>query len=253
MPFCIFSSLFFISPQPHCASLHGHIKDSLKKDRTGKKLEAIKLLFSQCTVALKEESNVRIANALFTMCLVSKSVLFKKKKQTYDAFEILIGRENLDVKLEILRSRLCELLFSESTPNGSKALILEFLLVLVTASTNLDQNPLVAHLMSDHLFDAFVSASLTLTSRHVLGFKALLLLTLLVNYKKQEKIMNPFIVKLSLIHDEVVLNAFAHVICSEFCDFNRTFEEKNEGAYSYKSGGSIFSSITNMVGQHVHR
>lgn len=155
-----------------------------------------------------------------------------------------MGREDLDVKMEILRTRLCELLFSEGVPVPSKSLIIEFLLILVTASSpSLTENPLIGHLMSDHLFDALVTASLNLTSRHVLGFKALLLLTLLVNYKSEDCV-NPFIVKLSLIQDEVVLNAFAHVICSEICDFNRRFEIKNESA---KNSGSLFSSITSMV------
>ena len=40
------------------------------------------------------------------------------------------------MKLEIRRSRLCELLFSESI--GSESLNVDFLIVFVTASSNLD-------------------------------------------------------------------------------------------------------------------
>lgn len=229
--------------QPNCFLLQSLVKDAIKGKR---RQDAIQLLFSQCSVALKDDSNVRIANSLLTLIVISRTVLFRRKKssQSVDAVDVLIGRADLDVKLEILRGRLCQLLLSDCTQTGIKSLILDFLLVLVTSQDDLQSNPFILHLMSDHLFDAFINVTVTLQSRQVLGFRALLLLTLLVNYKQGlECEVNPYIVKLSIVHNEVALNGFAHVICSEFYEFNKKYEEKNEIP---KSGG-IFSSLTHMV------
>jgi hypothetical protein len=235
--------------QPNCPSLQSLVKDALKGKR---RQDSVQLLFSQSSVALKEDSSVRIANSLLTLIIISRTVLFRKKKssQSFDAVEILIGRKDLDVKLEILRTRLCQLLLSDYTQKGIKSLILDFLLILVTSQDNLQSNPFILHLMSDQLFDAFINVTVTLHSRQVMGFRALLLLTLLVNFKQGNNCeVNPYIVKLSIVHNEVALNGFAHVICSEFYEFNRKYEERSEIP---KSGG-IFSSLTHMVSVYLSR
>lgn len=263
--------------QPNLTSLHVFVKEALKEKGT-RRLSSINLLFSQASVALKDDSNIRISNALLTLCVISRTVLFKKKKPPskqliFDEVEVLIGKQDLDVKLEILRNRLCELLFSD-IPSGMKSLILDFILILVTWNDNLSDNIIVENLMSDHLFDAIITVTMTLTSRQVLGFKALLLLTLLVNFNKKidedgtqsiqtssspsdlltttssnsVALSNPYIVKLSIVHNEVALNGFAHVICSEFYEFNRKYEEKHPNIGGKPSGGGIFSSLTHMMG-----
>lgn len=80
------------------------VKESLKREiKSGKKQATVNILFSQCTVALKDENHVRIANALMTLCVISRSILFKKKKtgQNYDAIDSLIGSQDLDIKIEV--------------------------------------------------------------------------------------------------------------------------------------------------------
>lgn len=60
-------------------------------------------------------------------------------------------------------------------------------------------------LMSEHLFDAFIQLVSSAQLRQAVGYQTVLLLTLLVNFKKKQ-IPNPYIIKLSLVHNEVALN-----------------------------------------------
>lgn len=61
------------------------------------------------------------------------------------------------------------------------------------------------HLMSDHLFDAFISSLCNPHHRQALGCKSVLLLTIFVSFKK-DQVNNPYVVKLSIVHKEVALN-----------------------------------------------
>src|SRR6266702_8359660 len=65
--------LFLLQPNP--TSLHVFVKEALKEKGT-RRLSSINLLFSQASVALKDDSNIRISNALLTLCVISRTVLF---------------------------------------------------------------------------------------------------------------------------------------------------------------------------------
>lgn len=63
-------------------------------------------------------------------------------------------------------------------------------------------------------------------NRH--GHDVVLLLTLLVNYRKHES-ANPYIVKLSILDDEVSLNGYGQVISSSLTEFCRSFQQQKAG------------------------
>lgn len=211
------------------------------KEKAKRSEPLVTLLFSQCIVALKEENQIRIANALLTMCITAKNTLFSEKNPC-ESLALLLGSSDWDIKMDLLRSRLVELLASDS-PFLLKSLILDLLLIFSTYVTDVHENPVMNHLMSDQLFDSLIS-SLTFQSRQVLGFKIVLLLTVLLNYKRVDGV-NPFVVKLSMIHTDVALNVFAHVISSQLCEHNKKYEEKCD---INKNQGGFFSAITSMVG-----
>ena len=56
----------------------------------------------------------------------------------------------------------------------------------------------------------------------------MLLLTLLVNYRKHER-ANPYIVKLSILDDELALNGYGQVISSSLMEFCRQFVQQRAG------------------------
>ncbi|GAB1302484.1 Armadillo-like helical domain-containing protein 3 [Apodemus speciosus] len=79
-------------------------------------------------------------------------------------------------------------------------------------------------------------------SRREHGHDAVVLLALLVNYRKYESV-NPYIVKLSIVDDEATLNGMGLVITQALSEYNRQYKDKEE---EHQSG--FFSALTNMVG-----
>ena len=117
-------------------------------------------------------------------------------------------------------------------PHSLKQLVLDFLLVLVTvssisgcfvfefieacqqkfsrtpsskASETVSNNALVEFLMTTSVFEALINLLSDGTSRQKCGYQAILLLTLIVNYRKYES-TNPYIMKLSIADNELALN-----------------------------------------------
>ncbi|WAR21170.1 ARMD3-like protein [Mya arenaria] len=78
--------------------------------------------------------------------------------------------------------------------------------------------------------------------RQPLGVDAILVLTLLVQYRKYES-ANPYIVKLSILDDELALTGYAEVVSIALSDFNRDYKTKGPDQQS-----GWFSTLANMVG-----
>lgn len=66
------------------------------------------------------------------------------------------------------------------------------------------------------------------SARNQHGNDVILLLTLLVNYRKHES-ANPYIVKLSILDDELALNGYNQVISSSLTEFCRQFVQQKAG------------------------
>lgn len=80
--------------------------------------------------------------------------------------------------------------------------------VLVTGSNNVSQNILLEYIMiNSQLFDSCVRLLSDPTLRGLYGHDVVILLTLLVNYRKYET-ANPYIVQLSILADELALNGY---------------------------------------------
>ena len=76
------------------------------------------------------------------------------------------------------------------------------------------------------------------------GQNAILLLTLLVQYRKYESNMNPYIVKLSILDDELSLHGYGQVITICLASYNQNYEN----SLSDQPHSGWLSSFTSMVG-----
>nr|XP_009914564.1 PREDICTED: UPF0668 protein C10orf76 homolog isoform X2 [Haliaeetus albicilla] len=177
----------------------------------------INCLFQHCIQALGEEHPIRVVNALQTLCALIRGVHQKNKSTSgFDIINMLVGFDKAELCMKNLMESLDSLLCAEGS-ESLKSLCLKLLLCLVT-------------ILSSPL------------SRREHGYDAVVLLALLVNYRKYESV-NPYIVKLSIVDDEATLNGMGLVIAQALSEYNRQYKDKEE---EHQSG--FFSALTNMVG-----
>lgn len=111
----------------------------------------------------------------------------------------------MDEWLKLLMQYCNRILLGDVTENA-RFMCLKLLLVLVTG-TDVSQNVLFEYLMMHSLFDAFVRLLSDPTFRTQHGHDIVILLTILVNYRKHEA-TNPYVVQLSILADELALNGY---------------------------------------------
>ncbi|KAG1662867.1 Armadillo-like helical domain-containing protein 3 [Nymphon striatum] len=161
--------------------------DKLSGDQVLAIKENINLIFYHCVKALEDDRQIRVVNAIQTLCALVRGV-YKKTNKDYgfDIINVLVGFDSAENVMQLL----------------------------------VDSQSRIHH-----------------------GSNAVLLLTILVNYRKYES-ANPYIVNLSILDNELALNGYGQVVSAALADFNRKYcslrtEPTNSG---------FFSTITNMVG-----
>ena len=81
------------------------------------------------------------------------------------------------------------------------------------------------------------------TGRSEIGHDAVLLVTLMACYRKAGN-PNPYVVKLSMLDDELALTAYAQVIMASLGEFNERYVQSRQA----EPQTSWLSSLTSMVG-----
>lgn len=89
------------------------------------------------------------------------------------------------------------------------------------------------------IFNVILQLLRDTASRNRHGHDVVLLLTLLVNYRKYES-ANPYIVKLSILDDELALNGYGQAISGSLTEFCRQFAQQRAGITKYNSIISFF-------------
>lgn len=127
--------------------------------------------------------------------------------------------------------------------DAPRLMCLNLLLVLITGTNNVSNNILLEYIMINSLFESFVRLLSDPTLRAQHGHDVVILLTLLVNYRKGER-TNPYIVQLSILADELALNGYGQMISSSLIEFGRQYTKN----MSEIQPSSWFSSLSNIVG-----
>lgn len=79
--------------------------------------------------------------------------------------------------------------------------------------------------------------------RHHFGCLGVQLISLLVQYRKSE-LVNPYVVKLSILDDELALTSFAQVISNSLSKYNMQYQQKLQEAET----SGFFATLSNLVG-----
>ncbi|KAF4073334.1 hypothetical protein AMELA_G00257610 [Ameiurus melas] len=171
--------------------------------------ENMNSLFHHCVQALEEDHQIKVVNALQTLCALFRGVHQKNKSASgFDIINMLVGFDKAELRMKDLMESLDSLLCGDGS-ESLKSLCLKLLLCLVTSAA---------------------------------GYDTVVLLALLVNYRKYESV-NPYIVKLSIVDDEPTLAGMGMVIQQALMEYNRQYKEKEEDNH-----GGFFSTLTSMVG-----
>ncbi|XP_012624924.1 armadillo-like helical domain-containing protein 3 isoform X2 [Microcebus murinus] len=216
--------------------------ESLDGEELMKIKDNINCLFQHCIQALGEDHPIRVVNALQTLCALIRGVHQKNKSTSgFDIINMLMGFDKAELCMKNLMESLDSLLCAEGS-ESLKSLCLKLLLCLVTVTDNISQNTILEYVMINSIFEAILQILSHPPSRREHGYDAVVLLALLVNYRKYESV-NPYIVKLSIVDDEATLNGMGLVIAQALSEYNRQYKDKEE---EHQSG--FFSALTNMVG-----
>uniref|UniRef100_A0A3B5B236 Armadillo like helical domain containing 3 n=1 Tax=Stegastes partitus TaxID=144197 RepID=A0A3B5B236_9TELE len=199
----------------------------------------INSLFHHCVQALGEEHQIKVVNALQTLCALFRGVHQKNKSASgFDIINMLMGFDKAEQRMKDLMERLDSLLCGDSS-ESLKSLCLKLLLCLVTVTDNISQNTILEYVMINSIFEAILQILSDVSSRGQHGYDAVVLLALLVNYRKYESV-NPYIVKLSIVDDEPTLDVILSLVVLMSFRQYKDKEEENQGGF--------FSTLTSMVG-----
>uniref|UniRef100_A0A667X925 Armadillo like helical domain containing 3 n=1 Tax=Myripristis murdjan TaxID=586833 RepID=A0A667X925_9TELE len=202
----------------------------------------INSLFHHCVQALGEEHQIKVVNALQTLCALFRGVHQKNKSASgFDIINMLMGFDKAELRMKDLMESLDSLLCGEGS-ESLKSLCLKLLLCLVTVTDNISQNTILEYVMINSIFEAILQILSDVSSRGQHGYDAVVLLALLVNYRKYESV-NPYIVKLSIVDDEPTLDGMGMVVHQALTEYNRQYKDKEE-----ENQGGFFSTLTSMVG-----
>ncbi|MBN3273833.1 ARMD3 protein, partial [Polyodon spathula] len=223
--------------------------ESLDGDELMKIKDNINSLFQHCIQALGEEHQIRVVNALQTLCALFRGVHQKNKSTSgFDIINMLMGFDKAELRMKDLMESLDTLLCGDGS-ESLKSLCLKLLLCLVTVTDNISQNTILEYVMINSIFEAILQILSSSSSRRQHGYDTVVLLALLVNYRKYEasfsfsSSVNPYIVKLSIVDDETTLNGKGLVISQALSEYNRQYKDKEE-----ENQGGFFSALTTMVG-----
>uniref|UniRef100_A0A8C5PAU6 Armadillo-like helical domain-containing protein n=1 Tax=Leptobrachium leishanense TaxID=445787 RepID=A0A8C5PAU6_9ANUR len=186
--------------------------ESLDGEELMKIKDNINSLFQHCIRALRADHQIRVG--MCTLCaLIQRNLM-----ESLDVLLCGVGSESL--KSSCLKLRLC----------------------LVTVTDNISQSTILEYVMINSIFEAILQILSNPLSKREHGYDSVVLLALLVNYRKYESV-NPYLVKLSIVDDENTLNGMGLVIARELFEYKTQYRDKEE-----ENQTGFFSALTNMVG-----
>uniref|UniRef100_A0A8D3BTE9 Armadillo-like helical domain-containing protein n=1 Tax=Scophthalmus maximus TaxID=52904 RepID=A0A8D3BTE9_SCOMX len=199
----------------------------------------INSLFHHCVQALAEEHQIKVVNALQTLCALFRGVHQKNKSASgFDIINMLMGFDKAEQRMKVCVEERKECREPQEPLSQTAA----YVKMCSQVTDNISQNTILEYVMINSIFEAILQILSDVASRGQHGYDAVVLLALLVNYRKYESV-NPYIVKLSIVDDEPTLDGMGMVVHQALTEYNRQYKDKEE-----ENQGGFFSTLTSMVG-----
>jgi len=234
----------FFLLKPKMAALEAEI-GRLQADQLAAMRENLNALFHECVKHLKHNHQIRVVYALQTLVGVVRSVYRKCVQLSgFDLVNFLIGFDRAEQQMAELVATLATFLSSADSPGCLKALVLQLLLVLASGTDNISTNTLLEFLMLNSVWEALCSLLTSPRDRARHGREAVCVLSLLVQYRKYEE-ANPYILKLSITDQELVLHGYSQVVTSSLSTYTSAYESS---VVAESGGVGWLGALSNMVG-----
>ena len=221
-------------------------------------------LFEECLLNLEcRDRPIRVVYSLHTLCGLIRAVFRKQQGSTtttggsvttsghddgggtigFDLINALVGFDNAENRMSELVAHINYFL-TEDHPSSLKDLCLSLLVIISTAVDNVSRNTLMEYLMMNSVFESLVHLLSHSEARARHGETTILILTLLLQYRKYES-TNPYVVNLSILDQEMALHGYSQVITNCLSAYTSSYEANLEDR-EHSTGW--FSSITSVVG-----
>uniref|UniRef100_A0A8C9ST27 Armadillo like helical domain containing 3 n=1 Tax=Scleropages formosus TaxID=113540 RepID=A0A8C9ST27_SCLFO len=153
--------------------------ESLDGDEVMKIKDNINSLFHNCIQALAEEHQIKVVNALQTLCALLRGVHQRNKSTSgFDIINMLMGFDKAELRMKALMESLDAQLCGDRS-HSLKSLCFKLLLCLVTVTDNISQNTILEYVMINSIFEAILQILSHTPSRIQHGYDAVVLLVLL--------------------------------------------------------------------------
>eukprot|EP00037_Helgoeca_nana_P016321 m.153648 g.153648 ORF g.153648 m.153648 type:complete len:712 (+) comp23464_c0_seq1:121-2256(+) len=212
--------------------------------------KTLHIVYDQCILSLGSAIQIRAANAMLTLGILLQESFSKQgfKNFAYDVIEAIVGFDYAPRRVGELITAVAKILKSRTAGDQLKDVALRLLIIIATATPDIDQNVLLSHFMATPIFDELIQL-LRKEDRAQHGHHTLLLLGLLLSYRRNDAdSVNPYTNALREMQDPVSLNAIGAVVSSFLVERNREWASlaDSDGGASHgvlSNVGSFFSKL----------
>ncbi|PAA70060.1 hypothetical protein BOX15_Mlig017614g1, partial [Macrostomum lignano] len=238
---------------------------------------AIRRLFGHCTAPLQNhpamgQDAIRQANALQTLASLIRGAFscpptavaaaeaaavvggggvsvnvgdvdeqqMDSQRPNHPNLDLLMPPNDAESIMQDLLHRLACCLSDDVVQLPIKALAINLLVTMATAC-DLQYNPMLSYLVSSRVFDCCLQLFASTELRREFGDSVCTLLAIMLQAHRHNMV-NPCLVKLAVLDDNLVLNGFSYVLSLSLAQYNELYRRK------VREPKGLFYSLSNMVG-----
>ena len=198
----------------------------------------------KCLFYMNDESPIRRANAIKTLCVVFKG-LFSKKWNNFSVriMSLVCGFQSADEFFKILLTKSSQLLMKDA--KKVKQMVLALYVILLTGADNANQNAIIDYFTLVDIFDPLLNVIEDESFSIKMKKNAIMCLALLCNYRKYEISDNKYLSHIGSIQKPSSMIALADTITKFLCVWNDSFEQTIEQpSFTSYVWSSIFGTST---------
>jgi hypothetical protein len=201
----------------------------------------VQIIFQKCIETLNDGNQLRITHALETMTILLE-LLYKKKLNSKEISNLMAEPNKEETIFKALTTNIAQILSEASEHAGAqKERALKLYLTILTGQDQFHENYLIENLVNHEIFTAFLQVFKQAYTQS-LAFDAILTMTLLANYKKNDE-NNAYYRGLKELNNEDLFKTFAQVLTVQSNELIKDLEQVQVA----KQSPGMFSRFTGYL------